>query len=190
MSLAVKCALANAALALAAESGWSGVSLHRLAAEAKRPVQDFYPHGVADVGEALDTLFDIAAAGEEPPNLEDPERERLFEAAMRRFEAMEPHRAAILAIEAADRSDPVAQAAALARASRSARWLFAVAGLDGDGVLGAARVQGFALVLGRAKAAWRLDDAGDFAKTMAALDKGLRDAEAFEDRWGLKRREK
>lgn len=189
MSGDAKLKLARAALAYGGAHGWANVTLHELAKHAGAKPQDFYPFGVADAAEALDAVFDMDATGDDAPNPAEPPRERLFEAAMRRFEAMEPHRAVILAIENNAGRDPVGQAAALARTSRTARWLIAAAGLEGDGVIGAARVQGFALVLARARAAWRQDEAGDFAKTMAALDKGLRDAEAFEDRLGLRRRE-
>jgi hypothetical protein len=40
-----------------------------------------------------------------------------------------------------------------------------------------ARAQGLALIIAQTRAAWRQDDAGDFARTMGALDKALRRAE-------------
>jgi hypothetical protein len=189
MSMETKEKLARAALSYCAAHGWADVSLHAIAQHVGVKPQAFYPFTVADAADAIDSVFDLDATGDDAPNPTEPPRERLFEAAMRRFEAMEPHRAAIIAIENGGQRDPVGQATALARTARTARWLIAAAGLEGDGVIGAARAQGFALVLARARAAWRQDTAGDFAKTMAALDKGLRDAEAFEDRIGLRRRE-
>ncbi len=48
---------------------------------------------------------------------------------------------------------------------------------------GQARSQGLGVIIGQARAAWRGDDAGDFAKTMSSLDKNLRRAEEMFGRW-------
>jgi hypothetical protein len=109
-------------------------------------------------------------------------RDRLFDLAMRRFEAMEPHRAILTAIEG---KAGIAQAAAFARAGRTARWLLTLGGVPTEGVDGTARVQGLALVLTRAKAAWLRDQDKDFVRTMAALDQGLRQAEEWAGRLGI-----
>jgi hypothetical protein len=92
---------------------------------------------------------------------------------------MEPHRKALGALDKAIERDPLALAAALARTARTARWLLVLAGEDGDGFAAAARAQGLALALRQARAAWGRDEAGDFAKTMAALDAGLRRTDSF-----------
>ena len=59
----------------------------------------------------------------------------------------------------------------------------ALAGLEADGMTGQARAQGLGVIIGQARAAWRGDDAGDFAKTMASLDRNLRRAEEMFGRW-------
>jgi hypothetical protein len=79
--------------------------------------------------------------------------------------------------------DPALMAAAHQRHVRAARWALALAGLDPDGIGGAARAQGLAVIIGQARAAWRGDEAGDFAKTMASLDRNLRRAEEMFGRW-------
>lgn len=169
---------AEACLALAGDKAWQGVTLFDIAAQAGRSVVDFYPLTPADAYEAVDDYFDRKAAeGAEAPDSSALTRDRVFDAAMRRFEAMEEERAGVLALDKALERDPMARAASFARAGRSARWLLALAGENPD----PARVQALALVLIQARAAWRGDEAGDFAKTMAALDKGLRRAESFFD---------
>ncbi len=168
---------AQACLALAAEKDWRDVSLFDIAAEAGRAVVDFYPLTPADAFETIDDHFDgKAAEGAAAPDPDALARDRVFEAAMRRFEAMEEERAGVLALDKAMERDPIARAASFGRAGRSARWLLALAGENAENP---ARVQALALVLIQARAAWRTDEAGDFAKTMAALDKGLRRAESF-----------
>jgi len=181
---AVRRDLARAALSLAAEKSWREVTLVQLAHDASRPVADFYG---ASLGEALDCVeegFDRAIA--EDLNDLDPHqsvRDRLFELIIRRFEAMEPHRAAVTAMEAGQDRDPILLAAAHQRHVRCARWVLALAGLEADGMSGQARAQGLGVIIGQARAAWRGDDAGDFAKTMASLDKNLRRAEEMFGRW-------
>jgi hypothetical protein len=149
-----------------------------IAAQSGRAVVEFYPSTPADAFEAIDDYFDRKAAeGAAPPEASALARDRVFDAAMRRFEAMEEERAGVLALDKAMERDAIARAASFARAGKSARWLLALAGENAD----PARVQALALVLIQARAAWRGDEAGDFAKTMAALDKGLRRAESFFD---------
>jgi hypothetical protein len=180
---AIRRDLARAALAVAARKSWRETTLADLAAEASRPLADFYP---ASLGEALDCTeeaFDRAIAEGDELDPTQSVRDRLFDLIMRRFEAMEPHRAAVLAMEVGQDRDPILLAAAHQRHVRCARWVLALAGLEADGMTGQARSQGLGVIIGQARAAWRGDDAGDFAKTMASLDKNLRRAEEMFGRW-------
>lgn len=188
---AIRRDLARAALSLAGVKPWREVTLATLAHAASRPISDFYG---ASPGEAIDCVeeaFDRAIAD----NMDqlDPGqsvRDRLFELIMRRFEAMEPHRAAVLAMEHGVDRDPTLMAGAHQRHVRCARWVLALAGLEADGVTGQMRAQGLSVIIGQARAAWRGDDAGDFAKTMASLDKNLRRAEEMFGRWaGFEKKE-
>lgn len=176
--------LARAALSSAASGAWREVTLVKLADAAARPVADFYG---ASLGEAIDCVeeaFDRAIADDmDQLTAGQSVRDRLFDLIMRRFEAMEPHRAAVLAMEQGMDRDPTLLAAAHQRHVRCARWVLALSGLEADGMTGNARAQGLGVIIGQARAAWRGDDAGDFAKTMASLDKNLRRAEEMFGRW-------
>jgi hypothetical protein len=55
------------------------------------------------------------------------------------------------------------------------------AGLSARGPVGAVRTKGLAVVYANAVRAWLGDDSTDMASTMAALDKGLRQAERAAD---------
>lgn len=170
---------AEACLALAAEKGWRGVTLFDIAQRAGVAAADLYPRTPADAYDAVEDYFDrAAAAGTGAPDTKSIARDRVFDAVMARFEAMERKRAGVLALDAAIERDPIGQAAGFARAGRSARWLLAVAGESAEGSA-PARVQALALALTQARAAWRSDEAGDFARTMAALDRALRRTESF-----------
>ena len=160
------------------------MTLATLAHAASRPLSDFYGASPGEAVDCVEEAFDRAIAD----NMDqlDPGqsvRDRLFELIMRRFEAMEPHRAAVLAMEHGADRDPTLMAGAHQRHVRCARWVLALAGLEADGMTGQARAQGLGVIIGQARAAWRSDDAGDFAKTMASLDKNLRRAEEMFGRW-------
>lgn len=181
---AVRRDLARAALSVATATPWREVTLLRLADAANRPVSDLYGASLGDALDCVEEAFDRAIAD----NMDqlDPAqsvRDRLFELIMRRFEAMEPHRAAVMAMEQGGDRDPTLMAAAHQRHVRCARWVLALAGLEADGMTGQARAQGLGVIIGQARAAWRGDDGGDFNKTMASLDKNLRRAEEMFGRW-------
>jgi hypothetical protein len=184
LDAAVRRDLARAALSLAAVGPWRAVTLVQLAHAASRPVSDFYGASLGEAFDCVEEAFD-RAIGDDLDKLDPGQsvRDRLFELIMRRFEAMEPHRAAVLAMEHGGDRDPVLMAAAHQRCVRCARWVLALAGLEADGMTGNARSQGLGVIIGQARAAWRGDDAGDFAKTMASLDKNLRRAEEMFGRW-------
>jgi hypothetical protein len=175
--------LARAALDIAAKQNWRELTLARLAEAAGRPVAHFYGASLWEAVDCVEEAFDRAMG--DGPALDPGQsvRDRLFDLIMRRFEAMEPHRAAVGAMEAGVDRDPILLASVHQRHVRCARWVLALAGLEADGITGQARAQGLGVIIGQARAAWRGDDAGDFAKTMASLDKNLRRAEEMFGRW-------
>jgi hypothetical protein len=176
--------LARAALTLAAAKPWRETTLGDLAQTAGRPVADLYGASLWEVVDCTEEAFDRAIAdGMSSLDPQQSVRDRLFDLIMKRFEAMEPHRAAVIAMEQGVDRDPTLLASLHQRHVRCARWVLALAGLEADGMTGQARAQGLGVIIGQARAAWRGDDAGDFAKTMASLDKNLRRAEEMFGRW-------
>lgn len=178
-------AIAEAGLRLLAERPWKSLDAFTLAEAAGLPIEALTGFALPDLADLAEAAFD-RAVGKGMAAIDHAAlvRDRLFDLAMRRFEAIEPHRAAVLALEQAEGRDPAALAVQHARAVRSARWILALAGLDAvGGVALAARAQGLAVILTQARAAWRQDGAGDFAKTMKALDGALRQAEQTFGKW-------
>jgi hypothetical protein len=176
--------LARAALTLAVDTPWREVALTQLAAATGRPLADLFGATLWEIVDCAEEAFDRAIAdGAEKLDPSQSVRDRLFDLVMRRFEAMEQHRVAVLAMEQGVDRDPTLLASAHQRNVRTARWVLALAGLEADGMTGQARAQGLGVIIGQARAAWRGDDAGDFAKTMASLDKNLRRAEEMFGRW-------
>lgn len=175
----VEARLIDAALALAARDGWRAASLAAIAAEAGVGLAAVYGR-VADKTAILAALMrriDRAVLAE-PADLDGSPRDRLFDVLMRRFEALQPHRAGIVAVVRGG-VDPVRSAALLPALGRSMAWMLTAAGLEADGIAGRLRVAGLTVVYANAFRVWLDDDGADLGKTMAALDRGLAQAERW-----------
>ncbi|MFN7056023.1 hypothetical protein [Hyphomonas sp.] len=167
-----------AALELAADTPWTEITLAAIAAKAGLALSDFHGAGGREaIVEALDGYFDKAMSAEGVPE-ETLARERLFEVIMKRFEAMEDHRAGVRELMKF-RETSLAHVVRLpVHRHASAAWALASAGLDDDsGAPASLKRIAVAFVIAETERAWRKDHHGDFALTMAALDKGLRRAE-------------
>ncbi|HEV2362972.1 MAG TPA: TetR family transcriptional regulator [Caulobacteraceae bacterium] len=163
-----------AMLKLAAERPWREVSLRAIAAEAGTPLPALYERAPSALHLLawLSGRFDRAALTAEAES-EDP-HDRLFEAVMARVEAMEPHRAALTAIIGAE--NPLALAPHLPRTARAI--------LEGAGIPATpARWAAMSALWTRIVQVWR-DDGGALNRTMAEIDKRLRQFRSLMRRLG------
>jgi ubiquinone biosynthesis protein COQ9 len=103
-------------------------------------------------------------------------RDRLFDALMARFDALQQHRGAVLAL--IDSRDPAVALLVGARLLPSLRRLAAGAGMAPSPVLLAALLA----IHARALNVWRSDTSADMAATMARLDQDLARAERQAER--------
>lgn len=180
----------DAGLAEAADTGWRNLSMSALAARAGLSLGDVLVHVPTRAHLILrifDRLDQRMLAGVKSVDGADSARDRLFDVAMKRFDAMNANRDGMRAVVNGLRFDPPSAAAAICRADRSAAAMLAAAGVSPDGLLGCLRVQGLKVVLACALKAWIDDDSGDLAKTMAALDRALERAESVSSFRGLRR---
>lgn len=172
--------LIDAAMALAAEAGWAGLSMQAIAKGAGVPLAEALvmfpgkPRLLAGFTRRIDTAV-LAGGGAVDPA--DTPRDRLFEVLMRRFDALAPYRPAIRRIACDLGRDPAAALCQLGRLAGSMALMLECAGIDSAGMAGRLRVKGLALVYGAALKAWLEDDSPDQAGTMAALDRALMRAE-------------
>ena len=166
-----------AALRLAEDTPWGDLTLSAIAEEAGLALSEFYGLTRDDLGNAFEEFFDRAMSAEGPAGGDSP-RERLFDVLMLRFEAMEDYRAGALSLmRHRDRTPSLLLRLPQHRVD-TAHWALASAGLDDNsGAPLGLKIAGIALVVAQTERAWRKDKHGDFALTMAALDKGLRAAE-------------
>lgn len=165
-----------AALRLAAERPWAEVTLRDIAEAAGASLADL--RGVMPSKAAVLTAFNKAIDDDvlrkaPRPTAGQPERDRLFEVMMARFDAMQLHKAAIRSIL----KSPNADANLLWSLVRSQHWMLTAAGLDTEGTLGRTRIAGMTSVYGAAFRTWLDDDDPGLARTMAVLDRRLRSGE-------------
>ena len=170
----------KAAFKLAAKNGWRGLTLSEIATASKVPLPE--------LAQLFPTKSAILAAWSrgvdaevlklaETEDLEDEEaRDRLFDVLMLRFDAMAPSKEALKNIANDVVRDPVAALSLLAPAFQSLGWMLEAAGIDSSGLRGALRVRGLTIIWMRVFNIW-LQDGEDQAKTMAELDRRLRQAE-------------
>ncbi|MBC7104254.1 MAG: TetR/AcrR family transcriptional regulator [Parvibaculum sp.] len=177
--------IVNAALRLAASRGWTGLSLADIAKAAKVSLSELSKSFsskaqiLAAYGRRIDAkvLQDVSAedmSGEVA-------RDRLFDVLMMRFDALSEDKAAFKRIAADMRGDPLAGVRLARPLFQSMGWMLEAAGIDSSGIAGAVRVRGLALVWGAAFRVW-LDDGEDQSKTMAELDRRLREGSELLER--------
>jgi AcrR family transcriptional regulator len=170
-------ALIAAAFRLAAQDGWRRVTVTAACRAAGLPLDQArvrFPSR-AVILLRFGRLADQQALADAPS--EGPVRDRLFDLLMRRFDALQAHRAGIKALLRGLPFDP-ATALMLACADRtSMRWMLEAAGIDATGPRGSLYVRGLMAVWLWCVRAWEKDESEDLSGTMAAVDDALGQAE-------------
>lgn len=170
----------DAMLQLAAEKGWKTVTLADVAERAAIDLADLHDACGGKVGllRHLAQRLDQAVCAGDPPDPSESVRDRLFELLMRRFDAMQPHRTGIASILRESRADPLVWVGGGLWALRSSALMLEAAGVSAWGVVGRLRAKALTALHLAVLRVWLEDDSPDLAKTMAALDKRLGQAES------------
>ena len=165
--------LIAAVFSQAALRGWGDVNIADAARDAGLPigrVRARFP-GRGAVLLRFGVMADQAAlsAGSSEPS----PRERLFDMVMSRFDALQQHRAGILQLLQALRTDPATSFLLYGATLRSMKWLLDGASIPSTGIVGGLRVHGLLALWLYALRAWERDESADLSATMAAVDRGL-----------------
>ena len=165
--------LIAAVFSQAALRGWADVNIAEAARDAELPlaqVRARFP-GRGAVLLRFGVMADQAAlaAGSSEPS----PRERLFDMVMSRFDALQQHRAGILQLLRAMRTDPATSMLLYGATLRSMKWLLDGASIPSTGIVGGLRVHGLLALWLYAVRAWEADESPDLSATMAAVDRGL-----------------
>ncbi len=165
-----------AALDLAAQRPWNDVTYLDIAGAAGLDLaglrREFRAKG--DMLAAFARMVDDHVLATAPKPLEGQSaRDRLFDVVMSRFEALAPFKAALRSIAGSG----AGSFSLVGQLIASQTWMLRAAGIGTDGAGGALRVAGLAGLYASVFRVWLRDDDPSLGKTMAALDRGLRQGE-------------
>ena len=172
----------DAALALIAAQGWRAVSLAAVAGEANLPILQVYrlfPSKTAILCGLFRRVDEAALAAPLDAEADARPRDRVFDLLMRRFDALQPHRAALEALRRDLPTDPLTTLALGGALLCSMRLMLEAAGIATSGIGGVIAVKLTAASYLAASHAWARDESPDLAPTMATLDRRLRGVERW-----------
>ena len=168
----------NAALKLAAKRPWREIRLNDIAQECGLTLAELNALGASKTRIlkqfARRTDQALLKSLESDP-VEGDVHDRLFDILMRRMEMLEEHKAAIASILKAPADGAPDMAMLFGSLAENQGWILAAAGIDDAGPREAVKRHGLALVSARVMRVWVDDDDAGLARTMAALDRQLRD---------------
>ncbi|MDE1172559.1 MAG: TetR/AcrR family transcriptional regulator [Parvibaculaceae bacterium] len=170
----------DATLALVQEQSWRDLTLGHIAEAAGLSLAEtvgVFPSKAA-ILDGFSRRIDketLKLAAEEDFTGASP-RDILFDIIMLGFDAMTPYRSALKALTKDVVQEPLSALSLLSPTFRSLSLMLEAAGIDSSGLKGMLRVRGLAVAWASAFRVW-LTDGEDQAKTMAELDKRLRQGE-------------
>ena len=177
--LNIRSKIIDAALTCALKVGWREVSLQMIATTAGISLGKLYVNYssktaiVAAIMEettrAVIDRTDLSALGE-------PAHDRLLDTILRGFDAMEVNKAAIGSILRETMLDPLGAISLIPKFLNAMTWTLESAGIGTTGLKGKVRVKGLAAIYLAALCVWIDDDTPELAKTMAFVDRRLKQA--------------
>ena len=172
----------DATIRLVGQEGWRRLSLAAIAAEAELSIVQVY----RAFGSKTAILCAFARRIDEetlaaPLEVGEDERprDRVFDLLMRRFDALQPYRAALAALRRDLPRDPVTVLAMGAALLCSMRLMLEAAGIACVGIGGVIAVKLTTAAYIAAARSWARDESPDLAPTMAVLDRRLRGIERW-----------
>ena len=173
-----------AALRLAEKEGWRKISLSDIARKAYvslAGVHNRFRSKTAILEAFIGEIDSAVLKKVKPADMEAPARDRIFDVLMTRLDVLKPYKGALKRIHGECRCAPPGPGTLqLACTSmNSCKWMLAAAGIPTQGPIGCARVSGLMCLYARVVPVWLADDDPDMARTMAALDRELRNGERW-----------
>lgn len=175
----IRSKIIEAALACAADTRWREISLATLAKTAGITLSQLhgqYPSKMAIVAAIMDQTTTTVVAGTDPSANEESPHDRLLDAVLRRFDVMEANKTAITSILKDMPFDPARTLCLVPGFLDSMAWTLESAGISSSGIAGRIRTKGLAAIYLGALGVWMRDDSPDLTKTMAFLDRRLKQA--------------
>lgn len=181
-ALPAKLKIRQAAFGLAERMGWSEISMAQIAEASGLSLIEIMRHAPSkaailesfgrDIDEAMLQVFEKHPAEGSP-------HDRLFDVILKRLEVMAPYRGVVASVLKTALRDAGEGLKLLQSVSDSVGWIISAARVEQE-----PQWQGLGRLMllrlyGRILAVWTKDDDPGLARTMAALDRGLRDVANF-----------
>lgn len=174
--------IVDVALHLAETQSWATITLAAIAAEASMSLATLADHvsSKTDILRAFSRRIDKALLQslESDPVSGEP-HDRLFDIMLRRIELLAPNKRAVAGILSGQGPAPSEWGQLFFTALDSQGWTLAAAGIDSQGMRGDLRKAALAKIYADVLRIWIDDDDPGMARTMAQLDRKLRDAETL-----------
>jgi len=162
-----------------AGSGWHGVTMRAIAAEAEISLAELRRHHSSPLSilSAHQRMVDATVLEGTVEDLTSTARDRLFDVLMRRMDALQPDRPGVVRMMQDLPRTPLLALWLGQRLDGSMAWMLEAAGLEAGGPAGAVRTKGLGAVWLSGLRAWEKDETEDLSATMAALDRSLDQAD-------------
>ena len=170
----------DAALKLAADNAWRSISLGDIARATRislATLQENFNSKTAIVVAIMARTNAAVLSGVDSSAESEPAHDRLLDAIMRRLDALQPHKPAICSILRDMPSDPAGLFCLAPGFFNSMAWTLEAAGIGSAGLGGRLRVKGLGVIYLGALCVWSRDESSDQGRTLAFLDRRLRQAE-------------
>lgn len=171
----------DAAMRLASAKPWNDVTMAEIAQAAGIGLADLAKefYGKLGIVGSFQKLVDdeVLRRARIVTGKDEIARDRVFDVVMTRFDVLQPYRAALRSISADGGVPPLP--GTLSKMMRSQHWMLVAAGIPADGPAGRVREAGLLSVYARVFREWLEDDDPGHAKTMAVLDRRLRNGERW-----------
>ena len=175
----IRSKIIKAALKCASEVRWKKVSLLMIAEEVDLPLAEIYKHfpsKLAVVGALLERSTDLIFSRDEPYSSNEPVHDRLLDNILKRFEILEEDKQAIVSIVKDTKFDPLANLFLAPKLFNSMAQTLEKSGINSFGLVGMMRIKGVTVIYLMAFNIWMHDNSPDLEKTMAFLDRRLKQA--------------
>ncbi|MEO1103365.1 MAG: TetR family transcriptional regulator [Pseudomonadota bacterium] len=171
----------DATMALLADRPFEEVTLRAIATEAGISLGELNQHFSTrgHILSAFSRRIDQAVlANEFSDMVGESGRDRLFDVLMSRLDALSPHKAALKSLMQAARRDPAVALGLNTIGLRGQSWMLAAAGLSAPGWRGRIATQSLAVAFAKVLRTFVDEDDPGMPRTMARLDKELRELES------------
>jgi AcrR family transcriptional regulator len=175
----------QAAFALAERMDWSAIGMRAIAAQAGIGLPEFMRHAPSkssilqafgrDIDEAMLLVFERYPAEGEP-------HDRIFDVMLKRLEILGPYRAVIASVLRSRKADPGEALGMLQSVTESIGCMVVAARVEEEAPWRSLGRLGLMRAYLRALSVWAKSDDPGMTRTMAALDRALRDSERFSER--------